>query len=413
MYRTKVRTQFAQVRKVVHIINNDCKIHMETADILGYQKRRAMADAPRGRPEAGDSRSENGYTSEAWLALVEAEVCAIERLEVVKGGVGFLFGELMNDNKVYASVWCCWEPSRRTFKQLKVACNGSDRPTHLEALRVLHATIKGKHGQETHVHHPQAVAQRQVLMLNPGEEVTRQFEFARASSAAGTSRCRTVLDREALLSARTAMEVLMAGQRLQQKLETAERNLKAARLQEAAANERLHVAKEEQRAAREARSGVAAETVVLREMRKALSGAKRPCPNHHQAPEDDEPLEQASEGAVEAEGACNEKLDDDELDSCDAHYHNWEQTARWKAKETWLQRRRAIPIDPTCNEDETLPRDAKDGWRTHWRRGLYGSIQDWAAGRRFRVVHMLVELAKHYGIEKEVCSPMRVTVWSA
>ena len=56
---------------------------------------------------------------EAWLLAVEAKKHAIEQLPYVKA-VTFSYGETANLCKVFASVWCCWENSRRTFKQVAV-----------------------------------------------------------------------------------------------------------------------------------------------------------------------------------------------------------------------------------------------------------------------------------------------------
>ena len=53
--------------------------------------------------------------------------------------------------------------------------------------------------------------------------------------------------------------------------------------------------------------------------------------------------------------------------------------SRWRKHETETQKRRAVEVDPS-NVDESLPhRGGEDqGWRKHWRRGLYGAVQHWA-----------------------------------
>lgn len=58
------------------------------------------------------------------------------------------------------------------------------------------------------------------------------------------------------------------------------------------------------------------------------------------------------------------------------------------------------------NEDMSLPArgDHMRGWRHHWRRGLVGSLQDWAQGRKFRIIFMLAELAKKFNVMREVIS---------
>ena len=60
--------------------------------------------------------------AELWLAAVEAEQRAIEALPFVKS-VTFTYGETANLCKVLGTVWCCWQPSRGSFKQVAVACH--------------------------------------------------------------------------------------------------------------------------------------------------------------------------------------------------------------------------------------------------------------------------------------------------
>ena len=77
--------------------------------------------------------------------------------------------------------------------------------------------------------------------------------------------------------------------------------------------------------------------------------------------------------------------------------------ARWRKHESEVQVRRAVVID-IDNADKSLPArgDEERGWRKHWRRGLIGSIQDWAEGRKHRVVFMLAEMACYFDVEREV-----------
>ena len=56
----------------------------------------------------------------------------------------FRYGEEPNDNKVQVSVNCCWQQSRRSFKQVHEQCTqDGKKPTHLEALRGLRAKLEG------------------------------------------------------------------------------------------------------------------------------------------------------------------------------------------------------------------------------------------------------------------------------
>jgi hypothetical protein len=77
--------------------------------------------------------------------------------------------------------------------------------------------------------------------------------------------------------------------------------------------------------------------------------------------------------------------------------------ARWRKHESEVQARRAVVID-IDNADKSLPArgDEERGWRKHWRRGIIGSIQDWAEGRKHRVVFMLAEMARYFDVEREV-----------
>ena len=99
---------------------------------------------------------------EAWLLAVEAKKHAIEQLPYVKA-VTFSYGETANLCKVFASVWCCWENSRRTFKQVAVSCDLDTKPTYLEALHALHEKVVEKHGAADHQHDPRASARRAEL----------------------------------------------------------------------------------------------------------------------------------------------------------------------------------------------------------------------------------------------------------
>ena len=73
-------------------------------------------------------------SDEQWLEQVENMTRTIESLSVVKGKVGFFYGEKANDNKVQVSVWCCWAAARGTFKQVIANCDDKgEKPTHLEA----------------------------------------------------------------------------------------------------------------------------------------------------------------------------------------------------------------------------------------------------------------------------------------
>ena len=76
--------------------------------------------------------------------------------------------------------------------------------------------------------------------------------------------------------------------------------------------------------------------------------------------------------------------------------------------------RRAVPIpgraDSSGGSSVALPArgDESRGWRHHWRRGLYGAVQEWAEGSRGAAIHMIAELAKHFDIEEEVGAKLKL-----
>ena len=96
-----------------------------------------------------------------WLLAAEAETRAIEEMPFVKE-VSFNYGETANECKVFATLWCCWDSGRKSLKKVPMNCTlDGERPTHLEALRVLREKLAREHGAPDHTHHPKAVASRQ------------------------------------------------------------------------------------------------------------------------------------------------------------------------------------------------------------------------------------------------------------
>ena len=74
--------------------------------------------------------------------------------------VCFNYGDAANLCKVLGTVWCCWQSSRASFKQVAVACHLEQRPTHLEALRELHAKLLREHSSASHEPDAKATARR-------------------------------------------------------------------------------------------------------------------------------------------------------------------------------------------------------------------------------------------------------------
>lgn len=62
----------------------------------------------------------------------------------------------------------------------------------------------------------------------------------------------------------------------------------------------------------------------------------------------------------------------------------------------WLESR-AEPIDDNDMSEAYPPRGGdKRGWRYHIRRGVIGSLQDWANGSKYKVAFMLAEMTVHF-----------------
>jgi hypothetical protein len=102
---------------------------------------------------------------ELWLSALEEKKRLIEALPFVTGTVGIhVSGDgKANANKVLATVTCCWQTSRRAFKQVAVHCDDEDKPTHLEALHALHDKLLTEHGATGHPIHPKAAERREAL----------------------------------------------------------------------------------------------------------------------------------------------------------------------------------------------------------------------------------------------------------
>ena len=66
-------------------------------------------------------------------------------------------------------------------------------------------------------------------------------------------------------------------------------------------------------------------------------------------------------------------------------------------------------MDLEAGNETTLQRGGKKsklrGWRWHWRRGVFGTFQDWAEGSRKKVVHMLVGVATHFKVVNQLGLP--------
>jgi len=64
--------------------------------------------------------------------------------------------------------------------------------------------------------------------------------------------------------------------------------------------------------------------------------------------------------------------------------------------------RRAIKIGAATSSSSSEMTDGAFGWRHHWRHGMVGAVQYWAAGSKANVVLMLVGLADYFGVKDDV-----------
>ena len=81
----------------------------------------------------------------------------------------------------------------------------------------------------------------------------------------------------------------------------------------------------------------------------------------------------------------------------------------YQKEEVEEQDRRAVevpkegPADP--KQAQLPPGDDTRGWHKHWRRGVFGALQSWAAGDRGAIVYMLAACAVHFGVVDAVGLP--------
>mmetsp|Transcript_16169 Transcript_16169/g.40727 ORF Transcript_16169/g.40727 Transcript_16169/m.40727 type:complete len:875 (-) Transcript_16169:94-2718(-) len=264
--------------------------------------------------------------------------------------------------KVHVTVWCCWEKSRRAFKQVMISCDNDAKPTHLDALRALRAKVEAEHCSPTHEGDPKAQE--------------RHLEIQRSSDAAlGTP------------TSSDAFNMLALGQaalrRAAEKAKLDEERVRKAYAAEVAAVSAREKAEEQAKASR------ARAEELRRPQRKKRQ--KTSCNASRSSSVD-------LEGQGHDAHSTTEAVETDDEPS----WSSWT-LPRWRKHESEMQKRRCMKIDDTV-ADQSLPRkgNEKQGWRWHWRRGLVGSVQDWAEGSRFRVAFMLAELAAYFEVEKQV-----------
>ena len=181
--------------------SNAVFLHNASSCWLGYDFDASLGYPGEGPPVELEKPVEvENDAMNVWLQQLEHEKLAIEVLPFVKQVDFFCDAHSQNLNKVMATVWCCWDPSRRSFTRVFENCDQSGKkPTHLEAARALHSKlIDSKHARSDHVFDQRAVNRREELMRQQGAETTdaetafdrirlaqaRQQSAARQASAA-------------------------------------------------------------------------------------------------------------------------------------------------------------------------------------------------------------------------------------
>ena len=209
--------------------------------------------------------------------------------------------------------------------------------------------------------------------------------------------------RRIIANAKDAFSHMGAGQRLKVRTAAAEKALKAAGKHENEANQKLHIAKEEQQRAVAAREAAAKELAEAKALAESLAGKrqrKQPSTSQAASPslQDEQDCETAEEQALEA-----------------ADPEAWEsyQLPMFKGLSRKYARTSKMPIDPT-NLDKMPPArgddDGKRGWRHHSQYGMYGATRHWANGSPFRVAFMLAELAKYFDVVDAVAEQLGLSL---
>ena len=106
-----------------------------------------------------------------------------------------------------------------------------------------------------------------------------------------------------------------------------------------------------------------------------------------------------------AAGPAQKKQRAADADAKPDSWRTWSMST-WHRLETVVSQRRAVPVRPCPRppgtaEPELPPGDDTRGWHSHSRRGVLGTLQDWAQGSRTHVAYMLAESA----VQTEVPPP--------
>lgn len=242
-----------------------------------------------------------------------------------------------------------------------MSCDNDAKPTHLDVLRVLRKKVETDHGAPDHEGDPKA-HERLRELGQTAENVDSSPKTAFDALALGHAAVKRAQDKARVDAdrARAACEAEVAAVNAREKAQ------QEAKVSKARADE----------------------------LSKPMMQQKR---------------RRVSDAVLGASGSSSAQADasmaiavEDETDN-EASWMMWT-IPRWRKHEREMQKRRSVEMSDGADKDRSLPRkgDETQGWRWHWRRGMVGSVQDWANGSRFRAAFMLAELAIYFKVESEV-----------
>ena len=257
-------------------------------------------------------------------------------------------------------------------------------------------------------------------LLSAVQKVTADLATIVGEAAIAEGRRRAEAAREAAASAAAAahaaastpsnepgqplsfFQVSARNQALEAKLKLADSRVRDADAHVRAA--RLHVAEEEKAvklaqqrladaraAAEEAKKPLVQAQAAAAEIRAALQQLRIKRQRVAEAPADPGPTDPGAEAEEQ------QRPEDESL-----HYNMYKDYTLAKIRELegrQLQRRSIIPEHGVPAK---APRRGKDGAMDHWRHGLVGAVQAWAAGSLETVVELVMRLIEHFGISADI-----------
>ena len=71
----------------------------------------------------------------------------------------------------------------------------------------------------------------------------------------------------------------------------------------------------------------------------------------------------------------------------------------WRRLESWVQNRRQTPLTDEEPEHEHNHRGKREGALDHERRGIIGTIQDWACGSRLEAARLIAQVVERLDLK--------------